>query len=255
MTLTVLRIVVFSTFALLLLGCETVTETLIINETGSGSLIVQWSATEEQFDRSDENSSDIEVDRGNLNEVVAEALVEDGYVLNDQVAFNVIRNAVEAGFSVVDPINDLDELAELNSDSLSTGRPPVLLWRDVELSGRDADVLRLVAKPSVPDRAALLSWGEAAGLPVDQMVFVAAFEVRGEILENNADEVSGNRLEWRISGTEERNLEVSWRPLSPESTSATPFVFGLVSIIVMIAIGLYQWESRNLHTTKGQYSP
>lgn len=254
MNLTVLRMVVFSTFALLLLGCETVTETLIINETGSGSLIVEWSATEEQFELSDSNSSDIEVDRRSLDEVVAEALGEDGYVLNDQVAFNVVRNAVEVGFSIVDPINDLDELAELNSESLSTGRPPVLLWRDVELSGRDADVLRLVAKPSVSDRTALLSWGEAAGLPADQMVFVAAFEVRGEILGNNADEVTGNRAEWRISGTEERNLEVSWRPLAPESTSAVPFVVGLVTIIVMIAIGLYQWESRNLRRTAGQFS-
>ncbi|MEE9415481.1 MAG: hypothetical protein V3V01_09365 [Acidimicrobiales bacterium] len=243
------RMVAFFALAVLVAGCETVTETLIINETGSGSLIVEWSATEDRFDRSGFASEDIELVRQSLNEVVAEALGEDRYVLNDQVAFNAIRNGAEAGFSIVDPINNLDELAELNSDDISTGRPPAVLWRDIQLSIEDPEIIKLTAKPSVSDRRSLLAWGDASELPADEMVFLAVFEVRGQVVDHNADEIDGSRLIWRISGAEDRVLDVAWRPLAPESTSAFPFVVGLVGVIAMITVALYQWEKSNLDKT------
>ncbi len=243
------RVGVLVLLALVLSACETVTETLVINETGSGSLIIDWSYDPNDPEQASEigaaNATNAPISRQQLGVTIDEAFDTSGYVLNDRVAFSEIR-AARTGFTITKPLTELDDLETLGRTGLETGRVPSMLWHEIDITEADDGSFALTSTPSVADRQAVLEWAREKGVDPDPMVFVAAFEVRGQILSHNADEIDGNRLVWRLEGAEPANLEVAWLPVAPEATSAAPFAAGLLAIIALVTGGLYLWEKRNL---------
>ena len=234
-----------------LTACETVSETLVLNETGTGSVLVDWTVSEQQLaDSSLGAGSNQAIDRETLGEAVDAAFGTDGYVLSDQVAFNELRGE-RTGFSITKPLRDLDDVRALGTADLTSGRAPLLLWRDISLDEGSDGSLSLSATPSQPDRAAFLAWAaEQDGVRLadggDNMIFVASFTPRGQIDNHNADEVDGNTLRWRIEGDEARELAVVWTPMAPETQSAVPFVAGLVGVIFLSAGALYLFDKRGI---------
>lgn len=233
----------FALFLLLTLtACDAVNETLIINETGTGSLLIDWTVSEQQLVEANQTSESLgPIDRARLSTKIDEAFGTSGYVLSDRVAFNELRGE-RTGFTITKPIRNLDDVRALGADDLQSGRPPVLLWRDINLDEATDGSLTLSATPSVEDRQNFMDWVAVQ----DEMVFVASFSPRGQITSHNADEIDGNTLRWRLAGAEERNLEVAWVPMAPDSQSALPFVIGLLVIVALCAVGLYAFDKRNL---------
>ncbi len=235
-------ILLFPLALLTLTACEAVSETLIINETGTGSLLVEWSVSEEQLAEGNQTPESVgPIDRTRLGSTVDETFGTTGYVLSDRVAFNELRGE-PTGFTITKPIRNLDDVRALGADDLQTGRPPVMLWRNIALDEASDGSLTLSATPSSEDRQAFMD--EVA--VQDEMVFVASFSPRGQITRHNADEVDGNTLRWRIDGAEERTLDVAWTPMAPDTQSPLPFAIGLIAIIALSAIGLYVFDKRGL---------
>lgn len=232
---------------LTLSACETVTETLIIDETGTGSLLIDWTISNEQLTDLRAPVSET-VDRAILGLAVDDAYGTSGYVLSDRVAFNELRGD-RTGFTITEPIRNYDDVRNFGREDLQSGRPPVLLWRDVSLIEASNGSMSLTASPSVPDRQRLLVWA-TDGKPwfddSEPMVFIASFSPRGQINSHNADEVDGNTLRWRVDGATPRTFVVDWTPMAPETQSALPFVAGLLVVIALSAIGLYYFDKRNL---------
>lgn len=234
----------------LLAGCETVTETLVLNETGTGSLIIEWNATDEQFNAAGVSAERVlaeRIDRPEFGNLVDATFGTDGYVLSDRVAYNSFRGD-RTGMRITVPLRDFDDARSLGADDLQTGRPPVLLWRNASIVENDDGTVAVRAEPDVADRKALVAWAssEAEKVVGEDMIFVAEFTPRGQILDHNADEVDGSTLRWRLGVDDVRDLSVLWEPGAPDTPSAAPFLAGLLIVIAGVATSLYIWEKRSL---------